>query len=121
MCVCKAQLQKFQDDVENLREQKDSAILSMHQELQAAQDEVQVFRQAMEKTVADGEHEVSTLKSKLTALTTELEKWQSAAEKYEQEIDNLRANQQQQNQQRDQTAKQQGTKMLTSASFKLNE
>lgn len=111
MClhVHSAQLQKLQDDMENLRDQKDSAVFSMRQEAHAAQEEVQVLRRTMEKTAAEREHEVSALKGNLATLTSELEKWQLAANKYERELDSVQASHQQQNQQRDRAAKQQGT------------
>lgn len=95
--------------MENLRDQKDSTILNMRQDAHSAQEEMQVLRRSMEKAAAEREHEVSALKGNLATLTTELEKWQLAANKYEREIDSLQANHQQQNQQRDKVAKQQGT------------
>jgi len=101
--------QKLQDDMENLRDQKDSVVFSMRQEVHTAQEEVQVLRRTMEKTAAEREHEVSALKGNLATLTSELEKWQLAANKYERELDSVQASQQQQNQQRDRAAKQQGT------------
>lgn len=104
-----AQLQKLQDDMGNLRDQKDSAVFSMRQEAHAAQEEVQVLRRTMEKTAAEREHEVSALKGNLATLTSELEKWQLAANKYERELNSVQASHQQQNQQRDRAAKQQGT------------
>lgn len=107
--VCSAQLQKMQDDMENLRDQKDSVVFSMRQEAHAAQEEVQVLRRTMEKTAAEREHEVSALKGNLATLTSELEKWQLAANKYERELNSVQASHQQQNQQRDRAAKQQGT------------
>lgn len=107
--VSKAQLQKLQDEMENLRDQKESTILNMRQDAHAAQEEMQVLRRSMEKAAAEREHEVSALKGNLATLTTELEKWQLSANKYEREIDSLQANHQQQNQQRDKVAKQQGT------------
>lgn len=107
--MSKAQLQKLQDEMENLRDQKESTILNMRQDAHVAQEEMQVLRQSMEKAAAEREHEVSALKGNLATLTTELEKWQLAANKYEREIDSLQANHQQQNQQRDKVAKQQGT------------
>lgn len=109
--VSKAQLQKLQDEMENLRDQKDSTILSMRQDAHVAQEEMQVFRRSMEKAAAEREHEISALKSNLATLTGELEKWQVSANKYEREIDSLQANHQQQNQQRDKVAKQQGTSL----------
>lgn len=110
--VSKAQLQKLQDEMETLRDQKDSTILSMRQEAQAAQEDMQVLRRSMEKAAAEREHEVSALKGNLATLTTELEKWQVTANKYERELDSLQANHQQQNQQRDKVAKQQGTTVI---------
>lgn len=107
--VSKAKLQKLQDEMENLRDQKDSTILSMRQDAHAGQEEMQVLRRSMEKASAEREHEVSALKGNLATLTTELEKWQLTTNKYEREIDSLQANHQQQNQQRDKVAKQQGT------------
>lgn len=104
-----AQLQKLQEDMDKLRDQKDSAVFSMRQEAHAAQEEVQVLRRAMEKTAAERDHEVSALKGNLATLTSELEKWQLAANKYERELDSVQASHQQQNQQRDRAAKQQGT------------
>lgn len=103
------QLQKLQEDMGKLRDQKDSAVFSMRQEAHSAQEEVQVLRRAMEKTAAEREHEVSALKGNLTTLTSELEKWQLAANKYEHELDSVQASHLQQNQQRDRAAKQQGT------------
>lgn len=104
-----AQLQKLQEDMDKLRDQKDSAVFSMRQEAHAAQEEVQVLRRAMEKTAAERDHEVSALKGNLATLTSELEKWQLAANKYERELNSVQASHQQQNQQRDRAAKQQGT------------
>lgn len=107
--VSKAQLQKLQDEMDNLRDQKDSTVLSMRQDAHAAQEEIKVLRQSMEKAATERDHEVSALKGNLATLTTELEKWQLTANKYEREIDSLQANHQQQSQQRDKVAKQQGT------------
>lgn len=107
--VHSAQLQKLQDDMENLRDQKDRSIFSLRQEAHTAQEEVQVLRRTMEKTAAERDHEVSALKGNLATLTSELEKWQLAANKYERELDSVQASHQQQNQQRDRAAKQQGT------------
>lgn len=107
--VSKAQLQKLQDETETLRDQKDSTILSMRQE---AQEDMQVLRRSMEKAAAERGHEVIALKGNLATLTTELEKWQVTANKYERELDSLQANHQHQNQQRDKVAKQQGTTVI---------
>ena len=81
----------------------------MRQEVHADQEKVQVLRRTMEKTAAERDHEVSALKGNLATLTTELEKWQLTANKYEREIDSLQTTHLQQNQQRDKAAKQQGT------------
>ncbi len=86
-----AQLQKLQDDMENLRDQKDRSIFSLRQEARTAQEEVQVLRRTMEKTAAERDHEVSALKGNLATLTSELEKWQLAANKYERELDSVQA------------------------------
>lgn len=94
--------------MKHLGDQKDRTIVSMQQEVHAAHEEVQVLRRTMEKTTAERDHEVSALKGNLATLTTELEKWQLAANKYEREIDSMQSSHQQQNQQRDKAAKQQG-------------
>lgn len=117
--VSEAQLQKLQDEMESLRDQKDSTISSLQQDSYAAQEEIQVLRRSMEKAAAEREHEVSALKGNLATLTTELEKWQLAANKYEREIDSLQANHQQQNQQRDKAAKQQGTTVTPTVHLNL--
>uniref|UniRef100_A0A671QBI7 Sarcolemmal membrane-associated protein-like n=1 Tax=Sinocyclocheilus anshuiensis TaxID=1608454 RepID=A0A671QBI7_9TELE len=109
--VLQTQLQKLQEDMENLRDQKDSSIFSLRQEAHTAQEEVQVLRRTMEKTAAEREHEVSALKGNLATLTSELEKWQLAANKYEHELNSVQASHQQQNQQRDRAAKQQASEL----------
>uniref|UniRef100_A0A673M2C6 Sarcolemmal membrane-associated protein-like n=1 Tax=Sinocyclocheilus rhinocerous TaxID=307959 RepID=A0A673M2C6_9TELE len=109
--VLQTQLQKLQEDMENLRDQKDSSIFSLRQEAHTAHEEVQVLRRTMEKTAAEREHEVSALKGNLATLTSELEKWQLAANKYERELDSVQANHQQQNQLRDIAAKQQASEL----------
>uniref|UniRef100_A0A9J8CNB2 Sarcolemma associated protein b n=1 Tax=Cyprinus carpio carpio TaxID=630221 RepID=A0A9J8CNB2_CYPCA len=111
MKVLQTQLQKLQEDMENLRDQKDSAIFSLRQEARTAEEDVQVLRRTMEKTAAEREHEVSALKGNLATLTSELEKWQVAANKYERELDSVQASHQQQNQQRDRAAKQQASEL----------
>ncbi|XP_053500012.1 sarcolemma associated protein b isoform X1 [Ictalurus furcatus] len=111
MKILQTKLQKLQDEMENLRDQKDSTILSMRQDAHAGQEEMQVLCRSMEKASAEREHEVSALKGNLATLTTELEKWQLTANKYEREIDSLQANHQQQNQQRDKVAKQQASEL----------
>ena len=92
--------------METLREQRDSALFSMRQEVHVAQEETQRLRKTLEASGAQREQEISSLKGNLE--TTELEKWRKAAAKYEREINSLQASHQQQNQQREKAAKQQG-------------
>lgn len=103
-----AQLQIVQEDMETLREQRDSALFSMRQEVRTAQEEAQSLRKTLEASGAQREREISTLKGNLETVSSELEKWRQAAAKYEREMDSLQASHQQQNQQKDKAAKQQG-------------
>lgn len=94
--------------METLREQRDSALFSMRQEVHVAQEETQRLRKTLEASGAQREQEISSLKGNLETVSTELEKWRKAAAKYEREINSLQASHQQQNQQREKAAKQQG-------------
>ncbi|KAM6981103.1 sarcolemma associated protein a isoform 1-T1 [Aplochiton taeniatus] len=96
------QLGKLQADMEALREQRESTITSTREELSSAQEEVIVLRHAMEAATAERERDIGALQGDLGTVTAQLERWRSAAAKYEEEISTLQSafTQQAQHQQR---------------------
>ncbi|KAJ8361035.1 hypothetical protein SKAU_G00175600 [Synaphobranchus kaupii] len=99
-----AQLQKLQEDMEVLREQRESSISSTREELYSAQEEVLMLRHIMDTNAVEREREIASLQGDLGAVTTELDKWRQAATKYELEISTLQASFQQQSQHREKAA-----------------
>lgn len=102
------QLGKLQSDMESLREQRESTISNTREELYSAQEEVLVLRHAMETGTAEREREIAALQGDLGNVTAELDRWRSAAQKYEKEIDALQTTFQQQSQHQERATQLQG-------------
>lgn len=85
------QLGRLQADMESLREQRESAVGAARDELSGAQEEVLVLRHAVEAGAAERQREIAALQDELGGVTAELERWRSAAQRYEDEIRGLQA------------------------------
>ncbi|XP_061689040.1 sarcolemma associated protein a isoform X3 [Syngnathoides biaculeatus] len=83
------QLGKLQADMEALREQRENTICSTREDLYSAQEEILVLRHAVEAATAERERDIAALQRDLGGVRCELERWRSAAAKYEEEIGRL--------------------------------
>ncbi|XP_077384903.1 sarcolemma associated protein a isoform X9 [Festucalex cinctus] len=83
------QLGKLQADMEALREQRENTICSTREDLYSAQEEILVLRHAVEAATAERERDIAALQEDLSGVRCELERWRSAAAKYEEEIGRL--------------------------------
>ncbi|XP_057701215.1 sarcolemma associated protein a isoform X2 [Corythoichthys intestinalis] len=83
------QLGKLQADMEALREQRENTICSTREDLYSAQEEILVLRHAVEAATAERERDIVALQDELSGVRSELDRWRSAAAKYEEEIGRL--------------------------------
>ncbi|KAM5314928.1 sarcolemmal membrane-associated protein isoform 41-T43 [Glossophaga mutica] len=87
--VLQAQLQRLHINIENLREEKDSEIISTRNELLSARDEILLLHQAAEKAASERDTDIASLQEELKKVRSELERWRKAASEYEKEITSL--------------------------------
>lgn len=86
-----AQLRKLQEDIDHLREEKESEISSARNDLLSAQSEILLLQQVAEKAASERDTDVAALQEELQKVRAELERWRSEASEYEKEIVNLQA------------------------------
>lgn len=108
-----AQLRRLQEDIDHLREEKESEISSARNDLRSAQSEILLLQQVAEKAASERDTDVAALQEELQKVRAELERWRSEASEYEKEIVNLQANfqlrcQQCEDQQKEEAARLQG-------------
>lgn len=101
------QLQQLQGDIGVLRGQLEASP-GVHDELQRARDETKALNRALEAAVAERDRDVAAVQANLSAATKDLEQWRQTASKYEQQVNNLQRDVQQQSMQWQKTAEIQG-------------
>lgn len=102
------QLQQLQGEIGVLRGQLEASP-GVHDELQRARDETRALNRALEAAVAERDRDVSAVQMNLSATTKDLEQWRQTANKYEQQINDLQRDVQQQSVQWQKTAEIQGS------------
>lgn len=106
--VWTGQLQQLQDEIGVLREQIDASP-SLHDELQRARDETKVLNRALEAAAVERDRDVTAVQMNLSAASKDLDQWRQTANKYEQQINALQCDLQQQSMQWQKTAEIQGS------------
>lgn len=94
--------------MEDLQEQKESAISDAREELCAAQEEALTLRRAVQAAAAERDREIAAIQGNLGTVTAELEKWRQAAATYEMEIGSLQTSLQRQSRQCERAVQLQG-------------
>lgn len=102
------QLQQLQGELGVLRGQLEASP-GLHDELQRARDETKALNRALEAAVAERDRDVAAVQLNLSAATKDLEQWRQTANKYEQQINDLQRDVQQQSMQWQKTAEIQGS------------
>lgn len=102
------QLQQLQGEVGALRGQLEASP-GLNDELQRARDETKALNRALEAAVAERDRDVAAVQTNLSAATKDLEQWRQTAIKYEQQINDLQRDVQQQSMQWQKTAEIQGS------------
>ncbi|KAL8212533.1 UNVERIFIED_CONTAM: hypothetical protein K2H54_050111 [Gekko kuhli] len=108
-----SQLHRLQEDIDQLREEKESEISSARNDLLRAQSEILLLQQVAEKAASERDTDVAALQEELQKVRAELERWRSEASEYEKEIVKLQASfqlrcQQCEDQQKEEAARLQG-------------
>nr|XP_033796976.1 sarcolemmal membrane-associated protein-like isoform X1 [Geotrypetes seraphini] len=104
--LLQAQLQRLQNEIEILREQKENDIASTRDELASAQEEIALLQRVAEQATSERNSDIAELQGEVRA---ELEQWRKAASESEKEIVSLQASfqwqcQEQEEQQRKEAA-----------------
>lgn len=106
--VLTGQLQQLQDEIGVLREQIDASP-GLHDELQRARDETKVLNRALEAAAVERDRDVTAVQMNLSTACKDLDQWRQTANKYEQQINDLQRDLQQQSMQWQKTAEIQGS------------
>lgn len=106
-----AQLQQLQGELGALRGQLDASP-GLHDDLQRARDETKALNRALEAATAERDRDVAAVQTNLSAATKDLEQWRHTASQYEQQINDLQRDVQQQSMQWQKTAEIQGTESV---------
>ncbi|XP_069722304.1 sarcolemmal membrane-associated protein isoform X41 [Phaenicophaeus curvirostris] len=109
--VLQAQLQRLQEDIENLRAAKESEVSSTRNELVSAQNEILSLRQVAEKAASERDTDISALQDELQTVRAELERRRKDASDYEKEIVSLQASFQARCQQCEDQQKEEATRL----------
>ncbi|XP_058500072.1 sarcolemma associated protein b isoform X2 [Solea solea] len=111
------QLHQLQDEVTSLREQIDDSASARDElqiargELQSARDQVKSLKRDLEAGSAQRDRDIGAVQANLATVSKELDKWRETAHKYENEIENLQQDLQQQSEQWQKTAQIQADEM----------
>lgn len=89
--LLQGQLHRLQDDIEALREEKESEISNTRDDLTNAQEEIALLQRVVEQTASERNGDLAELQRELDVVRAELEHWRKTAAEYESEIINLQS------------------------------
>ncbi|XP_078517687.1 sarcolemmal membrane-associated protein isoform X3 [Lissotriton helveticus] len=89
--LLQGQLHRLQDDIEVLREEKESEISNTRDDLTNAQEEIALLQRVVEQTASERNGDLAELQRELDVVRAELEHWRKTAADYESEIINLQS------------------------------
>ncbi|XP_069062576.1 sarcolemmal membrane-associated protein isoform X2 [Pleurodeles waltl] len=89
--LLQGQLHRLQDDIEVLREEKESEISNTRDDLTNAQEEIALLQRLVEQTASERNGELVELQRELAVVRAELEHWRKTAAEYESEIITLQS------------------------------